>query len=180
MNNIKFRQQSSFLLLALTAILFVTGCKKDKETENEVITKVVVHLTGTNTAFDQEFEAVDPDGDGVFNSIDAIVLPVGETYHCRLHVYDETKNPVTDITEEIQAENTAHLFVYGTTVNALLFLHLNTDDNGEPFGLECNWVAALAGTGNVRIALHHEPTDKTASDPGGEIDFDVTFPVTVQ
>ena len=176
-NNSRFN--TLFLALAATAVLF-SACKKDKATESEVITKVVVHLTGVGNAFDTEFEAVDADGDGIFNTIDQIELPLGGTFNCHLHVYDETKTPVDDITEEIEAENTAHLFVLKSTVNGLVINNLNVDDNGKPFGLESSWATTVAGTGTVQISLHHEPTDKTATDPGGDIDFDVTFPVKVQ
>lgn len=175
----KLRFSNLFLALAATAVLF-SACKKDKATENEVITKVVVHLTGVGNTFDAEFEAVDADGDGIFNTIDQIELPLGSTFNCHLHVYDETKTPVDDITGEIEAENTVHLFVLKSTVGGLIISNLSTDNNGAPFGLESNWATTVAGTGTVQISLHHEPTDKTATDPGGEIDFDVTFPLKVQ
>ncbi|MBP6812593.1 MAG: hypothetical protein KA138_13790 [Saprospiraceae bacterium] len=180
MYNTKFRIQTMLLLVAATATLFVAGCKKDKATESEVITKVVVHLTGIGNSFDTEFEAIDADGDGIFNTIDEIQLPVNTSFNCHIHVYDETKTPAADITEEIEAENTAHLFVFKTTLPGLIIEDLNTDDNGKPFGLESTWSTVLAGTGSVQIALHHDPTDKTAADPGGDVDFEVTFPVKVQ
>jgi hypothetical protein len=33
----------------------------------------------------------------------------------------------------------------------------------------------------VNIKLYHEPTDKNnAANPGGDVDFDVTFPVVIR
>ena len=173
-------QVKPWLLVAVSTILFITSCKKDKETESELITKVVVRLTGIASSFDQSFEAVDADGDGVFNSIDTIELPVDGAYSCYLSVLDETKSPVEDITEEIKEENTAHLVVYKSSLNGLAISINDKDDNGAPLGLYSNWVVTEAGTSAVQISLHHEPTDKTATDPGGEIDFSVTFPLKVQ
>jgi hypothetical protein len=175
-----FRMQSLLLLVAVAATLFTAGCKKDDATSGEVITKVVVHLTGIGNNFDQEFEAEDSDGDGVFNSIDTINLTAAEAYKCHLHVYDETKTPVEDITEEIEEESNDHLFVFTPAFTGLEVSNLNTDGNGAPFGLESIWVTALVGTGTIKIALHHEPTDKNAADPGGDVDFEVSFPVIVQ
>ncbi|MEY3194219.1 MAG: hypothetical protein RIQ78_316 [Bacteroidota bacterium] len=180
MNNTRFRLPTLLLLLAATTSVFTTACKKDKATENEVITKVVVHLTGTGSSFDTEFEAEDADGDGVFNTIDSIKIPINTVFNSRIHVYDETKSPVVDISEEIEVENTAHLFIIQSFVAGLLISNLNTDDNGAPFGLESTWTTTDASTGSVQIRLYHEPTDKTAADPGGDVDFDIVFPVKVQ
>jgi hypothetical protein len=177
MNNLKNRFSTLFLLVAAASAVFLTGCKKDKATENEIITMVVVHLTGIGTAFDTEFAAVDADGDGIFNTIAPIEIPTNSVFNCHLHVVD---GPLTDITEEIEVENTAHLFVIKTSGGGLSVSDLNTDDNGAPFGLESTWTTSDAATGSVQITLYHEPTDKTAADPGGEVDFDVVFPVKVQ
>lgn len=180
MYNTKMRIQPMLFVVAVLATLFVAGCKKDKQTEQEVITRVAVHLTGIGSAFDMEFEAEDSDGDGVFNSIDEIVIPPNSTFNCHLHVYDDTKSPVEDVTEEIEEENTEHLFVFRSNTTGLTIADLNKDDDGAPFGLESTWSTAAASTGSVQILLRHEPTDKNAADPGGETDFDVTFPVKIQ
>jgi hypothetical protein len=180
MIQIKKNLPTLLLTIAASATIFFSGCKKDKETESEVITKVAVHLTGIGTSFDQEFEAIDSDGDGVFNSIDTIKLPQNATFNCRMHVYDETKNPVLDITDEIEAESADHLFVFKASGLGLVISNLNWDSNGNPFGLESIWATGFMASGPVEISLIHEPTDKTAADPGGDVDFQVIFPVVVE
>jgi hypothetical protein len=168
-------------LLAFFALNIITGCKKDQATEQENITKIVVHLTGIGNSFDQEFEWEDRDGDGgTAPVIDTIAIPANTQFNVHLHVYDESKSPVVDVSDEIEAENTAHLFVFKSTTAGLTISDLNTDNNGKPFGLDSKWTTTGAGNGAVQISLHHEPTDKTAAEPGGEIDFDVTFPVKVK
>jgi hypothetical protein len=179
-----FNTKFSFRLLILLAVsgsLFSVGCDKHDHTEGEVITRVVVHLTGLGNNFNQEFTAKDDDGDGVFNSIDPITLPIGSAFSCRLHVYDDTKNPVEDISEEIQAESNEHLFTFSVTGANLVIGNLNTDGNGAPFGLESIWTSAAASNGSVKITLYHEPTNKNSTtDPGGDVDVEVSFPVTLQ
>ncbi|MDX1912293.1 MAG: hypothetical protein SFV22_12445 [Saprospiraceae bacterium] len=169
------------LAMALTVGFFNTGCDKHNHTEGEVITRVTVHLTGIGNSFNQEFEAKDDDGDGTFNSIDPISLPAGSAFMCRLHLYDDTKTPVEDISEEVAAESNEHLFVYAVSNATMVIGNLNTDGNGAPFGLESIWTTALASTGSVKITLYHEPTNKNSTtDPGGEVDVEVSFPVTIQ
>ena len=170
---------SLFLLLALLAF---AGCKKDTTTEQENITRVVVHLTGSG-GFDQEFEWSDPDGGDISNAtIDPIVIPAtaGNTLQCHIHVYDDTKTPTEDLTEEIEAEKNVHLLVYNVTGANVGVAYDDTDDNGKHLGIETVWTKGAASTGSVNIKLYHEPTDKdNLNAPGGEVDFDVTFPIEV-
>jgi len=169
----------SLLLIGFCALSLITACKKDNQTEQEFITKIVVHLSGAG--FDKEFVWQDRDGDGgVAPLIDTISIPANVQLSASLHVYDESQTPVNNVTEEIMAENTVHLFVYKNSVAGLTISDLNTDNDGKPFGLESKWTTTTASSGLVEILLHHEPIDKTAAEPGGEIDFDVAFPVKVK
>lgn len=171
----------SFFTLLLTLVF--AACKKDKkETEQENITTVVVHLTATDGSLDQEFEWNDADGPGGnAPDIQTIALAAGKTYTCHLHVYDRSQSPAEDITEEIEAESAAHLFVFSVSTANLQIADADTDDNGKPFRLETTWTTGAASSGTVNVVLKHEP-DKSAADPNatGETDFDVTFPVTIQ
>ncbi|HNE28520.1 MAG: hypothetical protein U0U46_03825 [Saprospiraceae bacterium] len=179
MKNLIVKMPFFFLLFGLG----LTACKSDKnETEQENITTVVVHLTATDGSLDHEFEWNDTDGPGGNNpEIETIALAAGKTYNCHIHVYDRSKSPADDITEEIEAENTAHLLVYNVSQANITITPTDTDANGKPFRLNTQWVAGAASSGTINILLKHEP-DKSASNPDvtGETDFDVTFPVTVQ
>lgn len=174
-NNIKI-----FLgALTLGATLFFPACKKDEETAEENITTIEVHLTGPG--FDRKFYWNDTDADGVANTLDTIALPpLTGNIQAHLHVYDRSVSPEIDLTEEIEAESNDHLFVYATATAGLTISNLNTDANGKPFGITSTWATDQPGTGSLNIKLYHEPTDKTStSNPGGDVDFDVTFPVKI-
>ena len=171
------------LLMAATFVgMSITSCKDDDTTtEQENITTVVVHLTGPG--FDQEFEWKDLDGDGgnapVIDEI--VVPPLTGNLKCHVHVYDESKSPAVDITEEVEAENTVHLFTFTVSGADFSIVPDDTDDNGAPFNLETVWTTDQPSTGTLQIRLYHDPTDKTnAMNPGGEVDLDVTFPVVIQ
>lgn len=171
----------ALILLAFFVLNIITGCKKDKATEQENITKIVVHLTGIGNGFDQEFEWEDRDGDGgTAPVIDTITIPVNSQFNVHVHVYDESKSPVIVISDEIEAESAAHLFVYKSNTAGLTVSDLSTDSDGKPFGIESKWTTTNAGIGAMQISLYHEPSDKTSANPGGEIDFDVVFPVKVK
>jgi hypothetical protein len=184
MNTIKMNRLTPFFLLILGAgVLLTAGCKKDeKGTEQETITTIVLHFTGAG--LDQEFEWSDTDGDGGnAPNIQEIVLPALSTnINCHVYVYDKSKNPVADITEEIEEESNEHLLVYrpdaalGVTWN-----YNDTDGNGKPLGVQTRWNTTAPATGKLRVTLYHEPgTKDDLNNPGGEVDFDVEFPVKIQ
>jgi hypothetical protein len=97
-------------------------------------------------------------------------------------VSDESQSPAVDYTNEITAENALHLFTWTVTGGADLTISgADQDKYGEPFSQITNWVTGQASTGFLNVKLYHEPTDKTNSaNPGGEVDFDIAFPVKIQ
>lgn len=170
------------ILAALLLTIAFVSCKKDKETEQELITTVVVHLTATDGSFEQEFEWDDRDGDGgAAPVIDEIILPAGKTYNCHVHFYDRSKTPEEDITEEVEAENTEHLLVYSVSGANLTITATDTDDNGKPLRLKTAWTTGAASNGTVKVTLRHEP-DKDAANPDttGDVDAEAEFVVKVQ
>ena len=172
----------SLISAGLFAGLFFTACKKDDTTEQENITTIEVHLTGSG-GFEQKFFWRDLDGaGGNAPETDTIVIPAQNLdLQCHVHVYDESKTPLEDITEEIEAESAAHLFTYLVSGANLTVVPDDADTNGAPFNLETVWKSGNASDGTVRIRLYHEPADKTdTNNPGGEVDLDVTFPVKIQ
>lgn len=170
------------ILAALLLTIAFVSCKKDKKTEQELITTVVVHLAATDGSFEQEFEWDDRDGDGGNAPvIDEIVLPAGKTFNCHVHFYDRSKTPEEDITEEVESENTEHLLAYAVAGANLTITPTDTDDNGKPFRLATTWTTGAASNGTVTITLRHEP-DKDAANPDttGEVDAQAAFVVKVQ
>lgn len=168
------------LLSAFAGSLLFSACKKDDDTEQENITRVVLHFTGDG--FDQEFEWKDLDGDGGnAPTVPTLQLPIGKVLNCHIHVYDDTKSPVEDLTEEIEAESAAHLWVFESLLSTLQIEYDDQDSNGKKFGLETKWTTTTFASGTVKVTLFHEPTNKdNLSAPGGETDFTASFPVNVQ
>ena len=97
------------------------------------------------------------------------------------------KNPVFDISEEIEEESDVHLFVYKVTPLGLVGVQIkDLDKNGLPIGLKADVRSQyVPGNGKFQVILKHQPpingkAAKTGSEEGGSTDVDVSFPLTVQ
>ncbi len=172
----------SLLSLLLLTVALV-GCRKDDDTENEIITTVVVQLKATDGSFERSFTWNDPDGDGGLPpTVEDIALPANKEFDAQVFFYDRSKSPEVDITEEIEAESNTHLLVY--SINGPLNLTIvptDTDTEGRPFRLKTRWTTGNPSTGSVLITLRHNPNKRLPNlDSTGSVDAEVEFPVRVQ
>ncbi|MEZ5015885.1 MAG: hypothetical protein R2800_02460 [Flavipsychrobacter sp.] len=183
------------LLLGALVAVSVTSCTKKNENlvvnptpqEQELIT--TIKLVVTNSAgFNKTFSYKVDNG---FNSttpatpvIDDVVLAPNTTYNVSVEVWNEAENPVEDITTEVKAENTEHLFVLESApangAGSISFTNGSKDDNGNPLNQTIDFTTGAAGNGVLTVTLKHEPTDKNAANAdaaGGETDAKAIFPV---
>jgi hypothetical protein len=180
-----------YLPILLASLLF-TSCKKDEvepTDDNELITRVELKFTDltAKTAIIYTFQDLDGDPKTAPEKFDKIVLNKGVTYSVSIGVYDDTKSPVMDITQEINEEADVHLFVYKTTPASLLTTTiLDKDKNGLPIGLSSSILTqSTAGTGKLNLLLKHQPElngvkVKTGQEAGGSTDIDLLFDVEVK
>ena len=180
-----------YLPILLVSLLF-TSCKKDEvepTDDNELITRVELKFTDITAKSTLTYTFQDKDGDPKTapEKFDKIVLNKGVTYSVSIGVYDDTKSPVMDITQEINEEADVHLFVYKTTPASLLTTTiLDKDKNGLPIGLSSSILTqSTAGTGKLNLLLKHQPElngmkVKTGQEAGGSTDIDLLFDVEVK
>ena len=180
-----------YLPILLVSLLF-TSCKKDEvepTDDNELITRVELKFTDVTAKTTLTYTFQDKDGDPKTapEKFDKIVLNKGVTYSVSIGVYDDTKSPVMDITQEINEEADVHLFVYKTTPASLLTTTiLDKDKNGLPIGLSSSILTqSTAGTGKLNLLLKHQPElngvkVKTGQEAGGSTDIDLLFDVEVK
>lgn len=179
---------SLFLLsyLLITQLLY-TSCKKNNkdvdEEEQELITTLKLQFTNMATPdFVQSYNFKDLDGAGGSTpTIDTIRLDAITVYNMVVKVLDESKNPVVDITSEIEEEKNDHQFFYtfGASSSLSSSYH-DVDANGLPVGLmmQCSTQNPTATT--LTVTLKHQPGTKNNSINTGETDIAVTFPVIVE
>ena len=177
------------LFLFLSSLFF--SCKKEEVVptdDNELITTVELIFTDANKKV-STFSFQDKDGDGKTppEKFDKIVLDKNMAYTMEVHMYDETKNPKLDITEDIESESDVHLFVFKIDPASLFNLKASDKDkNGLPIGLRSSGTTQnAAGTGKFNLILKHQPpingkAVKTGNEAGGSSDIDLIFDLSIK
>jgi hypothetical protein len=177
----------------LMAVIFFSSCKKDEEIQptddNELITRVELKFTDVASKSTVTYTFQDKDGDPKTapEKFEKIVLNKGVSYTMTLGVYDDTKSPAKDITQEINEESDVHLFVFKATPASLLTTTIqDKDKNGLPIGLDAKVLASSTiGTGKFNVVLKHQPElngvkVKTGQEAGGSTDIDLLFDVEIK
>jgi hypothetical protein len=177
------------LLFILFSLIF--GCKKEEvipTDDNELITTVELIFTDSNKKV-SSFSFQDKDGDAktLPEKFDKITLDKNMIYSMDIKVYDETKNPKEDITEQIKLESDVHLFVFKIDPSALFSLKaIDKDKNGLPIGLLSSGTTQNAvGAGKFNLILKHQPpvngkAVKTGNEAGGSSDIDLIFDLSIK
>jgi hypothetical protein len=195
------RRLPELLTLALTLPLAACGGDHDHDHDHDhegLFTSVKLTFSPpSGSALVGRFS--DPDGvGGAEPTLTAPpALALGTTYRLDVEMSDESEEPATDLTAEVKAEAEEHqLFYRGDAVGRQLLVSYadkesdyTTNATGAdlPVGLRATVTATAAGTGTLRVSLAHLPpvNDTPVKVAGvdadaGDLDFDVTFPVTVR
>lgn len=187
-----FMKRSLLALALFGGLFFATGCDNDDDdelpNEEEVITSVSWTLTPVGGGDDVTLTFNDLDGEGGDDPIiPGNTLMANTTYNGSFVLLNETETPAENVTEEIEDEADEHQFFFSSTVNGVSVAYADTDLEGNPLGLENVVTTGDAGSGVIRAILRHEPfkdapgvSDGIIDEAGGETDFDISFPVTVQ
>lgn len=179
------------VLLPLILIVISASCKKEtiEENEEEVITtmKLTFVPAGGGTTVTYQFDDADGPG-GTAPVTDEMVLSPSTTYYVTLQLLNKTATPPIDITEEVQAESSAHRFYYEPEpASSIIVSGFNMDTDNLPLGITSTWVTGAASAGKIKITLRHyigNPPDKALEDPVNSpksvTDIDVTFTTKIQ
>lgn len=176
-------------LAVVTSLLF-SACEDDpKNTNNnndqELITTVTLQLVSETDTVKATFK--DLDGSGGNNpTIETLLLKANKTYKGSISLFDESKNPVLNIAEEVKEEGNVHQLFYeakGSVAGKITVSNFDKDANNLPLGLTfdlatSNETATVSGFFNV-ILSHYDGTAKNGTDKSNETDVDIDFPVTV-
>ena len=190
----KINYFSKLGLIILAIPLVMNACKKDEDLPNlpnpvinepENITTIELHFKNLST--NSSFIAVwsDPDGPGgEAPKIDDIILDTNTIYEVTVRLYDKSKTPHEDLTQEVIDESEEHLFCYevkGLLDSNLVISIEDQDKNGLDFGLKTKWTTKAISTGKVDIELKHQINNsKDGSCDKGETDIDISFDVNIK
>jgi hypothetical protein len=182
-----------FLIATLLPLVSCDNDDPDPVNEEELITTVKLTFqkldamsapTGNPITYSWQ----DIDGSGANAPvINSIMLNANSTYTVTIALLDESKNPVEDISEEVEEEGEAHQFFFQKSAT----LNLNTtygdlDSNSFPIGLKNTITTTNASTGTLTVTLRHEPVkdaagvkDGNMANAGGDTDVEAVFPATI-
>jgi hypothetical protein len=181
-------KHTTLLSLVLSISVFISSCKKDSveaADENELITTVKLNFTANGST--QTFVYSDPDGDGgKAPTIDNINLKANTTYTMIIEILDESKTPISNITNEISTKKDEHLFVYTpSSANLLTYSYGDKDSRNLNVGLTGSVKTGAMATGKLKVQLRHQPpingnpTKDGTVTPGSD-DINLDFGVTIQ
>ncbi len=179
------KSKQKYWLLLLASINMLVACKKapQEPTDNELITNVKLKFTELGTTTITTFEWKDPDGDGgaAPTKFDKISLKPNKTYGFTIELFDDSKSPATNISEEVAGEADEHLFVYTPTPASLLtFTITDKDSKNYPIGLKAEVKTTTAGTGKLKVQLRHQPGSKNGTATPGSDDVNLDFDVEIK
>jgi hypothetical protein len=175
-------------VFALLLGISLSACKKDEPTpvqDSEFIS--TMRLTFTEGANKLVYNIKDLDGDGGKAPIaDVIKLAPNKTYSLTTEFLDETKNPIENLTTEIEKESSEHLIVFeNNPTNLLTISRLDKDANGFEIGLKASVKTTTAANGTLKVTLRHQPEVggkpvKNGTITPGTTDFEGNFVVEVK
>lgn len=179
------------LFYVLIFSLTLLSCKKDPEIEptddNELITTVELEFTDSkNVTKTFSFQDLDANSITPPDKFESIVLDANENYEMEVKVYDDSRKPRVDVTEKIEEDAEAHLFVYKITPASLFSLKAkDKDKNNLPIGLKNTGKTQGKGIGKLHVILKHQPPangkrTKTGNEEIGSTDIDLEFKLEIK
>ena len=184
-----------FLFLTLLSSAVIVSCSDDDDNppppinEEEVITTLTLTLEPQGGGTAVVFTSRDLDGDGPDAPVITVSgdLAANTFYDGTVIVLNELETPAENITIEVLEEDDEHQFFYvPSTGSNVIVSYDDSDDDGNPIGVETLFETGDASTGTLTVTLLHEPnkdaagvSDGDPSNAGGETDVTATFDYTV-
>ena len=184
------------LALALFSVLSLASCKKEEVivsppvAGNEYMTTVKLRFENKNNSSDTTWAVwkdLTPDDQNAPDTSKAIInLQKDTKYKVSVKILDETKNPATDITEDIRERGNFHFFSFftsGAISSNLTIVATDFDTNPTPFhiGLENEFTTnGTVSSGRLEGVLKHQPNTKNGTFAPGNSDIDVFFTLNIK
>lgn len=208
------KKNLSVLLIAAT--IFLAACKKDEKepdpvpppppSEQELITTFRMTVSDGTLTADYLFK--DPDGDGgtpafygpgtttASTQSDSVInLNANTIYTVSFQLFDESKSPAVNISNEIVEEALDHMFFFNQQTpsalpnasvsisNTNLSIHYLDSDSAStalPIGLLTKWTTGNAADKRpLTIELKHQPDVKNGTYAPGDVDISILFKVKI-
>ncbi len=178
-------------LMAIALSTLFISCNDDDVkavNEEEVITTVIVTLTGGGQVVTLTSRDLDGDGPQAPTVTVSGNLSANTTYTGSVGFFNELETPVGNITLEVVEEGADHQVFYQALPTALgTFVYTDTDANGKPIGVSFELLTGDAQSGQMVVTLRHD-LNKSANgvatgditNAGGSTDAQVTYPIVIE
>jgi hypothetical protein len=193
MISMKLMKNYSIICTVFILLASMASCQKDDQKPNdmplnhdmhdeELITTLILTLedtSGVQPTVTATFRDIDGPGGLAPTAFDTIYLKTNTTYTCSIALWNESLDPVENITHEVMEEADEHLFCF--TISDAQLQIIRTDSDGQyEIGLSSQWTVGSASSGHVQVALKHQPGVKNGSCDPGETDIELLFSVLVE
>jgi hypothetical protein len=180
----------NFSIAALFILLLSACIKKEQivdppEPENEFITTVKIRFQNVINPSDTLWAVwrdLTPDDANPADTSKAVIsLKISSAYNAGVYLYDETKSPVVDLTEEVRERSNFHsywFFKSGAIANHLTITPTDRDNNNLVLGLKSDFKTdSVVSSGRLEAVLRHQPNGKDGTFAPGTTDSDVFFTI---
>ena len=182
-----------YILFAICISLLVTSCgltdhDHDHDHDHDYATTIIMTLVSENNSADTVtamWKDLDGPGGAMPSIIDTIKLKANTSYLGTIQLFNESKNPRTNITSEIAEDNYEHQFFFTPSTvisNNIEWTITDKDRNNLPVGLtyKVQTSASISQIGSVNIVLsHYDSMTKDGIRKSLESDIDIDFPVMI-
>ncbi len=181
----------NILILFISLLIIscgLTDSNHDNEQDHDYATTIILRLINENNTTDTVtaiWKDLDGPGGALPSVIDTITLSANSSYLGTIQLYNESKNPKTDITKEILEYSYEHQFFYtpnASIAQSIDWIITDNDKNNLPVGLTYT-VKTLTSTsqiGLVTIVLsHYDSIIKDGIRKSIESDIDIDFPIII-
>ncbi|MCH2081856.1 MAG: type 1 periplasmic binding fold superfamily protein [Saprospiraceae bacterium] len=184
----------SLMFSLLVGLLFIgfTSCNDDpeEEPEEELITNMNLIFTPISggDALTFTFEDLDGQDGGNAPIITGATLTASTSYSVFIELFNEAETPTKNIGDEVAEEADEHQFFFQVSGSLNLSVaYSDTDNQGNPIGIETLMTTGDPSSGTLNVTLRHEPNKNAEnvsagdiSNAGGSTDIEADFDVRIE
>lgn len=181
--------KTNSFFVVLFSFIFIFGCKKDKNSQNngsnntpvapkDSITNLIVTFYNTDDSSNQVGGIYDPDGPGPTQpNYNGVVLLPNTLYNVSIRLEDETGSFV-NISDKIKANPKDYFVCFG---NNLGMTTVSTDSDGShSIGLNFNLTtSSMTGSGNLDLNIKYQKGVKNGQCNPGSLYYSAYVPILI-
>ena len=186
---VNYPMKTNSFFLVLFSFIFIFGCKKDKNSQNngsnntpvapkDSITNLIVTFYNTDDSSNQVGGINDPDGPGPIQpNYNGVVLVPNTLYNVSIRLEDETGSLV-NISDKIKANPKDYFICFGNNLNMTT---VSTDSDGShSIGLNFNLTtSSMTGSGNLDLNIKYQKGVKNGQCNPGSLYYSAYVPILI-